>query len=129
MNLGEKIIAAAKSPLRLVKSSLCGEVVYIRSLTLSELAAYTSAIKPLDDDKDRHVINLYMIAAMVRDEEGRSQYTYDAVKAGDLDCLPAADVHAFVEACVGIINKPMDMLRKNSDASLEDSSFSGSPGT
>lgn len=129
MNLGDRIIAAAKSPHRLVKASLCGETVHIRSLTLAELDEYTKAIKPLDDDLDKHRVNLMLVVAMARDEDGRPAYRYPQVEAGELDCLPAPDVHAFVDQCVGIINKPMDAVRKNSEATPEGSSASGSPVT
>jgi hypothetical protein len=127
MNLRDRIITAAKSPHRLVKASLCGETVYVRSLTLAELDEYTRAIKPLDDDKDKHRVNLMLVSAMARDEHGERLYPAAWVDAGELDCLPAPDVHAFVDQCVGIINKPMEAVRKNSEATPEGSSASGSP--
>lgn len=125
MNLRDKIITAAKSPQRLVKASLCGETVYMRSLTLAELDRYSAAIKPLDDRADSCKINAALVAVMARDEGGNTIFTADEV----LQHIPAADANAFITDAVKVMNKPHDELRKNSEATPEGSSASGSPDT
>lgn len=121
--LKDRIVAAAKAPSRMRPAVLCGETVYLRSLTLAELDAYTKAIKPLDDETDRYRINAALVAAMVRDEEGNTLFTADEV----MQCIPSPDCLALASEAVKTMNGSHDDAKKNSNATPTDASASGSP--